>query len=324
MSIRAQILCSLGIMFALSCIMFAATWTITSGQQADGLVLNLAGRQRMQVQKIAKDALAYAHQPKAGAFASLVEDIRKRLTVFENVQTLLARGGQHRVGAATFDIVPPSRETAGLLDEAARLAKPFGAAVEALLAKGDPALADTLVAASEAVVAAQDRAVDRLEAEAGASVTLLMVIQASGMALGAVVFLAMLGLLGRTLRQPLTRLQDYAEAVANGNLKATASGAYPSELARLRDALARMVAALEAGLAEARAKGDEARRQAVETEQALASAREQEAQTNELLSRLGEAAAKARSVSESVMDSSGNLLAQSEQVARAPNTSVTA
>ena len=99
MSIRAQILGSLGIMFLLSCLMFVATWTITSNQKTDGMVLNLAGRQRMQVQKIAKDALAYAHQVKAGqATGSLVEDIRKRFAAFETVQMLLTKGGEYQIG----------------------------------------------------------------------------------------------------------------------------------------------------------------------------------------------------------------------------------
>ena len=47
MTIRAQILCSLGLMFLLCCVMCVASWTITVGQQSDGLVINLAGRQRM-------------------------------------------------------------------------------------------------------------------------------------------------------------------------------------------------------------------------------------------------------------------------------------
>ena len=315
MSIRAQILCSLGVLFLLSCGMSVATWTVTSVQKTDGLVVNLAGRQRMQIQRIAKDALAYAHLAKGAASAPLAEDVRRRLAAFETVQTLLARGGDSNIAGKTLRIPPPSRETAGLLEEAARLARPFGTEVEAVLAKGDGATADRLVAASEAVVAAQEKAVSRLQEESEAAVGVLMAIQAGGMALGVVVFVAVLFLLGRTLRQPLFRLRAYAEAVAGGDLKAEAAGDYPPELADLRDALARMVAALEANMAEAREKGRESDRHAAETGQALAVAREQEARTAELLARMGEAAGKALAVSESVMNESSSLHAQTQQVA---------
>jgi len=317
MSIRNQILCSLGIMFLLSCAMFAATWSITSGQKAEGLVINLAGRQRMQVQRIAKDALAYAHQAKGGsAAAALADDIRKRLSAFETTQSLLIQGGRYSDNGQSFDIARPAREIAALLEESSRLAKPFEAEVEAFLARPEAAAAEKLVSSSEVVASAQEKAVSALQADAEDSVVTLMTVQASGMALGAVVFLAVLALLGRTLNQPLARLRDFAEAVAGGDLKAAAAGSYPTELARLRDALTRMVAALEANMDEVRAKSGEAERQAAEADRALAVAREQEARTGELLARMNEAAARARAVSESVMAESSSLLGQSEQVAR--------
>ncbi|MHC1788699.1 bacteriohemerythrin [Solidesulfovibrio sp.] len=310
MSIRNQILASLGILFLVVLLMFTATWSITSEQKADGLVINLAGRQRMQVQKIAKDALAYAHQAKGGTGpAALAEDIRKRLTTVAATQTLLARGGASADGKA-LTIAVPSREAAALLDEAGRLAKPFENEVESILAKGDGALADRLVAASETLLAAQDKAVARLQAETEDGVATLMTIQAAGMGVCAVVFLGVLFLLGRTLGQPLARLREYAEAVAGGNLKAVAAGVYPPELATLRDALARMVASLETKVAEVGEKSRESERHAAETGQALAAAREQEARTNELLTRLNEGAAQARAISDSVMEQSDSLLGQ--------------
>jgi hemerythrin-like metal-binding protein len=315
MSIRAQILSSLGLLFLLSCVMFAATWTITSGQKEDGLVINLAGRQRMQVQRIAKEVLAYAHQAKSGpGAATLAADIRKRCNDFETIETLLIRGGDYQNGKTTA-ISVRDRETVALFEEASRQFRPFVAEVETILSKGDGTTTDRLLAATETLVAAQERAVDRLQAATEADVVLLMAIQASGMGLGAVVFLAVLFLLGRTLNQPLSRLREYALAVAGGNLKAVAGGGYPPELADLRDAMSQMVASLEREMAEAREKGRAFERQTVETQAALAAATEQEARTQDLLARMNAAAGKARSVSQSVMDESSNLLEQTGQVA---------
>ncbi len=315
MTIRAQILCSLGLMFLLCCVMCVASWTITVGQQSDGLVINLAGRQRMQVQKIAKDALSLLHRDKTGTVAPAeAEALRKRLQTISHVQNLLLQGGRYQNGKS-FAIPRPGAEAAKLFEAASSLLKPFAAAVDNVLDAPDAATVDKVVQGAEAVVAAQDKAVNFLQQQSEAGDTTMLAIQAGGMALSAVVFLAMLFLLGRTLRRPLDRLQAYAAAVAGGNLKAPSEGRYPPELARLRDDLARMVAALETSLAEARAKGDEAEVHAAEAERALEEARQQEARSAELVARLGETATKARSVSESVMDESTRLLSQSEQVA---------
>jgi methyl-accepting chemotaxis protein/hemerythrin len=315
MTIRAQILCSLGLMFLLCCVMCVASWTITVGQQSDGLVINLAGRQRMQVQKIAKDALSLLHRDKTGTVAPAeAEALRKRLQTISHVQNLLLQGGRYQNGKS-FAIPRPGAEAAKLFEAASSLLKPFAAAVDNVLDAPDAATVDKVVQGAEAVVAAQDKAVNFLQQQSEAGDTTMLAIQAGGMALSAVVFLAMLFLLGRTLRRPLDRLQAYAAAVAGGNLKAPSEGRYPPELARLRDDLARMVAALETSLAEARAKGDEAEVHAAEAERALEEARQQEARSADLVARLGETATKARSVSESVMDESTRLLSQSEQVA---------
>ena len=312
MSIRAQILGSLGILFLVVLLMFGATWSITSQQKSDGLVINLAGRQRMEVQKIAKDVLAFAHQAAAG---SLAADVRKHLAAFTATQTLLARGGTYTNGKA-FTIDPPSPEVAALLDEAGRLTKPFEVEAEAILAKAEGSSAQRLVAASETLVAAQDRAVARLQAETEDDVATLMTIQAGGMGLCALVFFGVLFMLGRTLQQPLSRLLAYADAVAGGNLKAVAAGSYPSELLVLREALARMVASLEAKVVEVGEKSREAEGHAAEADRALAAAREQESRTAELLARLNEGAGKARAISDGVMEQSAGLLGQVGQVGR--------
>ena len=314
MSIRLQVLFSLALMFLLSCIMFAATWSVTSSQKSDGSVINLAGRQRMQVQKIAKDALAYAHLARTGgASAALAADVRQRLAAFSAVQSLLITGGDTQNGKS-FHVPKAGREAAARLTAAAALLTPFAAQVQALLEKPDAVAADKLLAASEALVVAQDKAVDQLQANAEADTTTLMVIQAGGMTLSAVVFLAVLVLLRRRLNAPLTRLRQYAAAVADGNLKARATGRYPVELAELRDDLDRMVVALEQNMSACQEKGAEAERNAAEAHDALATARENGARTDALLARMHEAAAKAMDVSASVMDESASLLEQTRQV----------
>jgi hemerythrin-like metal-binding protein len=294
--------------------MFGATWSVTSSQKVDGSVINLAGRQRMQVQKIAKDALAYAHLARTGgAPAALAADVRQRLAAFSTVQALLIAGGDAKNGKG-FRVPKAGREAAARLTAAAALLTPFADQVQSLLEKPDVVAADKLLAASEALVVAQDKAVDQLQANAEGDTTTLMVIQAGGMTLSAVVFLGVLVLLRRRLNAPLTRLRQYAAAVADGNLKARATGRYPVELAELRDDLDRMVVALEKNMSACQDKGAEAERNAAEAHDALATARENGARTDALLARMHEAAARAMDVSASVMDESASLLEQTHQV----------
>ncbi|MGE9295111.1 MAG: type IV pili methyl-accepting chemotaxis transducer N-terminal domain-containing protein [Puniceicoccales bacterium] len=59
MTIKTRIIVSVFVLFLVSAAMLAATWIVTDSQKGDGLVINLAGRQRMLSQKIAKEALAF-------------------------------------------------------------------------------------------------------------------------------------------------------------------------------------------------------------------------------------------------------------------------
>jgi methyl-accepting chemotaxis protein/hemerythrin len=315
MSIRARIFTSLATMFLLTLVMCVASWVITMGQRSDGLVINLAGRQRMQVHKLARDALSAVQRTRDGASpATEAEALRKRLGDIDRIQSLLIQGGQYQNGGR-IEIPRASAAVARLAGEASQRLKEFGTALDVLLAKPDTAGVDKLMRGAEDVVAAQDKAVDLLQEESAADDTVMLTIQAVGVLASSLVFLVMVLAVRRAINLPLTRLQAFASAVAGGDLSATADGDYPTELARLRQDLTRMVASLRANMAEARQQGELAEENARQTQRALETAKEQEVRSNELLERMREAAAKAMAVSESVMDESSRLLAQSEQVA---------
>jgi hemerythrin len=315
MSIRARILSSLAVMFLCSAVMCAASWIITVNQQNEALVIKLAERQRMQLRKLSSDALLLAQQTKTGPIpAPQAEDLRKRLGAVTQAQILLEKGGQHQNGQK-FEIPQPKAATAGLLSEVLRQLKSFEAELETLLAKPDTA-GNKLGTLVENVVTAQNKAIERLEEESDAGDTTMLIIQAVGITVCALIFVMMALIMRRTIDQPLARLRKYAAAVAGGDLKSRAEGEYPLELEQLRDAMSRMVASLEESMTAAHEKGREAEQRSAEAEEALTTAKEQELRTAELLSRMNDAAAKALAVSESVMNESSSLLTQAEQVAQ--------
>ncbi|WP_300161342.1 bacteriohemerythrin [Solidesulfovibrio sp.] len=316
MSIRLQILCSLGVMFLLSCLMFVPTWRVYSDQKADGQTVALTAMQRDMVHQIAKDAVVKARQNAAAKDASAWSAaFRPRFETMDRAAAVLAKGGDFSAGSKTFHIEEPEPEAAALYADASQLIKVFAASVDALSGKFDDAALENVMASSGKLTGALDKALDEVLREDQSDLGRLMTIEVICLAVGAVIFFLVLATLGRTLNRPLARLREFATAVAGGDLKVAPKGDYPPELAELRDSLSRMVTAIEANMAEARKKGVEAEEHAVEAEKALETAREQEARGQELLAKMSEAAGKARGVSESMMDASGNLLAEARQVA---------
>ena len=100
MSIRNTLYLSLGVLFLIGLSMFIATTVITSAQKSDGLVINLAGRQRMLSQKLAKEALVYLEEKQAGRDnQKLREQVVSTTALFEKTLNALINSGEAPVGA---------------------------------------------------------------------------------------------------------------------------------------------------------------------------------------------------------------------------------
>ncbi|MEA1969026.1 MAG: methyl-accepting chemotaxis protein, partial [Thermodesulfobacteriota bacterium] len=83
--------------------MFAVTWYTTSAQKADGLIINLAGRQRMLSQKMTKEILLLiaTDTKEAKTYQSLSDTIKNTITVFDTTLTALIDSGK---APLTFDL----------------------------------------------------------------------------------------------------------------------------------------------------------------------------------------------------------------------------
>ncbi len=76
--------------------MFAATWYLTGKQKDDGLVINLAGRQRMLTQKMTKEILTFQiHQNRSGVTdPKLADQVRNTMRVFDMTLAALKDSGK--------------------------------------------------------------------------------------------------------------------------------------------------------------------------------------------------------------------------------------
>ncbi len=321
MSIGKKLIVSVVAVFSIVVVMFGATWWLTSAQKTDALVVNLAGRQRMLVEKISKNVLHFLDVKKQDLpTTDLQRTITDQVQVFETTLAALTSSGNAPLGLS------PSGETGRLpvatADAAEKLRQvkakwdDFGRDLKACLDTPDPQAVRRFLESGEGVVAAMDGAVKFMQAESEAKVWFLLATQAVGVALGLVLLFFVIVSITRNVTGPLIRLRDYAGAVAGGDLSAGIKGEFRQELLALKDSMVNMVAKLGELMETSRRKEQEAVRSASETAAALELAREQEAKVQAVLEKMSRAAAQASLVSESFTEASVQLSGQVEEVNR--------
>ena len=180
MSIRWKLITGALSFLLLFVAVFVATTYVTSGQKDDGLVINLAGRQRMLSEKMTKEVLAYAEDPSEenweafGRSKKLFATTQAALTEGGDAPTTMdAAGETAAVPAATDDVIRARLgetqatfdafvEASDRLDAEARAAKDEGDMVIAqapeLLAKLDSVLKRAQKVASNEMLDAEARA----------------------------------------------------------------------------------------------------------------------------------------------------------------------
>jgi len=321
MSIGKRLILSVVAVFGIIVIMFGAAWWLTSAQKTDALVVNLAGRQRMLVEKISKNALHYLDMKgSAQPVADMQRTITDQVQAFEATLAALAASGKAPLtltpGGETAMLPAPSAPAAEKLARVKTAWEVFGRDLKACLDAPDPQAARRFLDSGEAVVTAMDGAVKLLQAESEAKMAFLLATQAVGVALGLAILCVVIVNITRNVTAPLTRLRDYAGAVAKGDLSAAIQGKFTQELLALRDAMADMVGRLKELMETARKKEQEALQSADETAAALEQAREQEKKAQSVLEKMARAAEQARLVSASFTEAASQLSGQVEEVNR--------
>ncbi len=115
MTIKLKLAISVATLSFIILCMFSATWWITAQQKDDGLVINLAGRQRMLTQKMTKEFLlteiARRHTGRIDARHS--EELRNTMTVFETTLKALRDSGKAPISldmkSTKYRLCPPAK-----------------------------------------------------------------------------------------------------------------------------------------------------------------------------------------------------------------------
>ncbi|NDV21782.1 methyl-accepting chemotaxis protein [Desulfovibrio sp. JC022] len=316
MSLKNRLTLSVIGMFAIILCMFVGTTYVAFKQKDDGLVINLAGRQRMLSQKISKEVMLYM----LDSSEEHRKLIHKTEQVFSKTLAALANSGQApltlNVNGPSASIPKPETTVATQLRKVDSVWDEYSEMVESILDGSKQISPDALSGKSLSLLKEMNAAVVMLQKNAENNTRMLVLMQVGFTILAVICVLAVLVMLRKRISGPLERLKNYALAVAGGKLDAKISGDYESELLELKNAISDMVNTITKTIAEAVEKGELAEAASLKAEQTLVEVQQKQEEVEKLLSSMESGAEEAGNISNEVFESLGELAAQVEQVNR--------
>lgn len=224
------------------------TTSTLDGQKADGLRINLAGRQRMLSQKMAKEALVLQQTPAGPAR----EEARTRLAgtvgLFDRTLAALHHGGVTQDGAGKDVTLPPAkdRKVTAALDEGLQLWTEIKRPLDQTLAAGaDPgAGTGALTQRNLDLMKKMDAATTAFQVSSDARRAGLTRLQAATVVVALLVAGGIFLLVHRQLVMPLVHTAGYSRRVADGDLAERLAATGSRELRELAASMNGMSASL--------------------------------------------------------------------------------
>lgn len=209
--------------------MFAATLWVTQKQKDEGLVINLAGRQRMLTQKMTKETLHfYTNWYNTGMDeGSLGQKVKNTMEVFDRTLNALTHSGEAPLGLdlanTTFRFCPQAEEPAfSQLITVGDLWSEFSKNLNAVV--DDPANAEPLIPwileNNLTLLKEMNAAVTMMQTQSEKNVKRLVVLQISGIILALIcvtVFFMITVNLSKHLQTIIDTLRESAGQVANNS-----------------------------------------------------------------------------------------------------------
>ncbi|HET9956810.1 MAG TPA: type IV pili methyl-accepting chemotaxis transducer N-terminal domain-containing protein [Polyangiaceae bacterium] len=239
-----------------------ASRVILQQQADDGLLVNLAGRQRMLTQKMTKESAQLvnaAHEHNEASVASLRDQLQNTMRVFEATLIALKDGGpaplnldMTRVRQAPAAATPEISKQLGAVDA---LWRPFKKQMGTLIQSNgaDASAAAAVMSGNLQLMGEMDAAVTLMQQDSERKVNVLFWVQYAALGLG-------LGLVGigvwvarSTIARPIIELAAAARSMSTGNLNVELNMEGTDEVKELGESFDRMrasmVAAMGGGLA---------------------------------------------------------------------------
>ncbi|BCO09006.1 hypothetical protein GF1_13820 [Desulfolithobacter dissulfuricans] len=232
----------------LSCIivcMFLATWYVTSKQKNDSLVINLAGRQRMLTQKMAKELLQFqlAREKTGKIDRRLAEQVENTTTIFDKTLNALIHSGQAplTLDAQSSKYVTLPAATSNALEQLKVVAQQWESCkgrINTVLTSEQPvdAILDTIIKGNMDLLKKMNEAVTIMQENAEGSVRLLITIQVVLVIFGLAAIAFALSTV-QSIGSRLEKIRSFTETFGNGNLTAVANISGTDELGQIGTSL---------------------------------------------------------------------------------------
>ncbi len=238
MSVKLKLSLSIAGLSFIIVAMFLATWLTTNQQKSDGLVINLAGRQRMLSQKMCKEILGFEikRQQTGSIDMALAATIKNTVAVFDATLTALRNGGdapvEPNMKTTTFKKIPAAQgDAASQLTEVNRIWQQFKPHVETIIASDQPQSEHIAFVSINNIplLKAMHKAVGTLQKQSEGRVTTLLIRQLVGIVFGvAAMLFAIITILNIIKR--LNNIAAFADQLGRGNLTATSKVSGQDEL----------------------------------------------------------------------------------------------
>ncbi len=245
MSLYAKLLIVGSAMVMLLIVNMVGTYLNVDGQRSDGLVINLAGRQRMLSQRMTKEVFAYVLSPESIEKAK----IHKTMELFETTLSSLISGGN-----AYLDLdmtkqtkIPPcrSQQVCEQLHSVEAKWKAFKARLISMLdgnTKVTPENVAALTKDSNAILAAMNKAVFMMSDQSKAAMNSMLYYQGIYLVLGLLMMVFVFWYTSTKILSPLRDALYTTEQIGEGNLTVDV----PYNAVSRNDEIGRMAQAVEA------------------------------------------------------------------------------
>ncbi len=203
-------------------LMFLITWITTNNQKDDGLVINLAGRQRMLSQKITKETLHFLNESeKTGTIdEKLAEQVRTTMTIFNTTLNALKESGKAPLSldlSGKFRRCPKAEEPAySQLAKVKDIWVPFQSRINSIL--GNPNQEDLkwIMENNTVLLSEMNKAVGMMQKQSEEKISLLLTLQIFGVIIG-LLFAALALKVAFGITKRLRAISDFSEHMSRGD-----------------------------------------------------------------------------------------------------------
>lgn len=243
-----------------------ATYVVLTQQADDGLVVNLAGRQRMLSQKLTKETMQLGNAAATGQankVTALRDAVRQTSRVFEATLFALRDGGPAPTNLEMTKMrdmpAPKADDVRRQLEVVAGLWQPFKANIEKLLQSSgaDIGALDAIAANEDKLLSEMNGVVVLMQSQSEVKVKMLYWIQTAAFVLGVLLVVFGAWTARSSISKPISDLTYAAREMSTGNLKVEFHPTGAREVQELGASFDRMRASMLAAFGGSLATADE-------------------------------------------------------------------